>query len=389
MTLASRLLEGYCPEGYDIVEEGLTPDVVMERTNSICIECIQTLYEAAENFFTGDLVSQAQVLTEGAGVIDKIKELIGNFVEKIKKIWDWFVTKVKKFPGWLKSLFSKTAESTDKIIEKIEEKIEEETKSETKSEDSGTSFTASGSFTTSAPAKKKKVNEVTVPDLNAVNKYAKEVGDIQAKVTEYSNELTKMYMGVDFEDLLDKAVKIGTEALSGDSSSIGTRMADAARAMYKNDGREARNEKLDEYAKSLMIENGRLGKAKDVVTVRSKVLECAKNIRRNIVAAESKIIKPIENSVKVVEKLLSNIQKDSFKTRLENSFTAATASAMPEQLMSHCASGYIHTSVKILTEITADLNKLMSTAQSIIKGYNDINSKLVRAVRPSSSGDDN
>ena len=353
MTLASKLLEGYCPEGYDIVEEGLTPDIVMERANSICIECITALYEAAEDYFTGDLVAQTQVLTEGVGVVDKIKELIGKFVDRIKKIWDWFVSKVKKFPAWLKSLFSKVEEKTDKLVEKLD--------------------------------KQNGAKTVTSVDLSAVEKYLDAVGSVQDKVKSYSDTLTKAYSKVDLIDLLSKAEKIMADASHATRMYANEKLDDIQAEVskqYTNNGREERNEQLDKYVNEMKAANGRLDAAKEGEFSLDKVRKCAIKAKSSAQAAKSGIVKPIENSISVVEKLLTNIKSDSFKSRLEKAFTSGGGGISDAQTIgANFARCYINSSVKILTEVTGDLNKLMSVAQSVVSGYQGIGSKLYASMK--------
>ena len=355
MTLASKLLEGYCPEGYDIVEEGLTPDIVMERANSICIECITALYEAAEDYFTGDLVAQTQVLTEGVGVVDKIKELIGKFVDRIKKIWEWFFEKVGKFPSWIKSMFSKLRERVDKMIVKF-----------------------NGGY------------DVTAPDLSAVNDYIKEVGDVQDNVKTYSNDMSKMYNNVNLASLLKTAAQIISDASQSsdkDDVSITDKIDNEVSKMYKDDGRESRNEKLDECTAALIAAQDKLDSAKEVTVKSSKVLDCIKNIQKAISSVESNIIKPIETSSRTVEKILKDIKSDSFKSSLEHAFISGKDD--DSSIGTKCASRYIQSSVKILGEVTTDMNKLMSAANSILKGYETASSRLVRAVQSKVEDGDN
>ena len=353
MTLVSKLLEGYCPEGYDVVEEGLTPDIVMERTNSICVECINQLYAVAEAYFTDDLIGQTQVLTEGSGVVDKIKELISKFVEKIKKIWEWFTGKVKKFPAWLKSLFTKVEENNDKLIKRL---------------DIGHNNT-----------------KVTAVNLSAVEKYLDAVGSVQDKVKSYSDELTRVYTKVDLYDLLSKAEKIMADAskttMMYQDAKIDDVMDEVAK-QYKNDNREDRNEQLDKYVNELKDANGRLAKAEETESLLDKVRKCAIKAKSAAQASKNTIIKPVENSISVIEKMLTKIKSDGFKSRLEKAFASDNGAAAGSQnIGANFARVYINSSVKILTEVTADLNKLMSVAQSVVSGYQAIASKLYSSVK--------
>lgn len=353
MTLASKLLEGYCPEGYDIVEEGLTPDIVMERTNSICIECINQLYAVAEAYFTDDLVAQTQVLTEGAGVVDKIKELIGNFIERVKKIWEWFVKKVKAFPAWIKSLFSKAEENTDKLIKRL---------------DIGHNDT-----------------KITSVDLSAVKKYLDAVGVVQDNVKKYSDDITKAYSKVDLIDLLSKAEKIMADA-SNTTEMYSDAKADDIREevarQYNAGDRDERNEQLDKCVNELKAANGRLDEAKETESLLVDVRKCAINAKSAAQASKNNIVKPIENSISVVEKLLTNVKSDSFKARLEKAFASGSGAASGNSdIGANFARVYITSSVKILTEVTSDLNKIMSVAQSVVSGYQSIGSKLFSSVK--------
>ena len=354
MTLASRLLEGYCPEGYDIVEEGLTPDVVMERTNSICIECIQGLYEAAEDFFTGDLIAQTQVLTEGVGVIDKIKELIGKFVEKIKNIWDWFIGKVKRFPAWFKSLFSKAAENTDTLIGKFE----------------GIGINH---------------KEVTAPDLSVIDKAVAEINKVQKSVQTCSQAFVK-------------AVSLNGDptALLADAEDTIAEMAKSYKPIlqsYEYDGMD--DEDIDEFKKQVddiesevnkhtNVANSMLNSAKSVQVDKLKVIACAKNVRKNIIEAEKTTIKPLSDAINQMEKSLTVVKSDSFKARLEKAFvnnTIINKSDRAATQASQVASKYVSGLSKEMSFVVSLMNKLLSVAKSLITGYNNINSKLIGSIK--------
>lgn len=357
MTLASKLLEGYCPEGYEIVEEGLTPDIMMERVNSICTECITELFAVTEAYFTDDLVAQTQVLTEGSGVVDKIKELISKFVEKVKKIWKWFTDKVKQFPAWLKGLFKKVEENADTVAKRID--IQH--------------------------------RDVDTPDLAAVDKYLSAVGDIQAKVKEYSDKVVKLYGQVDFIGVLGSAERILKDAAKNQTN-LGVdnkKLTEEINRMWNSDSRDGLDDDLEKFNKDLTVEKNRFDSAKTVKAHSTKVASYALKVKKASMSADSGIIKPVEGAVKVVESTLSQISAPSFQSRLENVFMKNDKNNNTPGVATNYAQSYITQSTRILTAVTADMNKIMSIAKTIVSGYQAVNVKLVGAVRKTPKEGDN
>ena len=114
MTLASKLLEGY---GYNSDSSSINDPI--GYMNEACIECINSLYEASQQFYTGDIIGQTQVLMEGADANKKMKELWEGFKKKVTSLLDKFIAKFKK----VVSFFKKKSKENSNDVKDISEKL--------------------------------------------------------------------------------------------------------------------------------------------------------------------------------------------------------------------------------------------------------------------------
>lgn len=375
MTLASKLLEGYYPEEGGYVLEGMTPEVMMNQVNAICTECITGLYEAAQQYFTDDIIGQAEVITEGAGIIDKIKEAIGKFIQKIKDIWAWFVKKVKAFPAWIKGLFTKSAEATAEVVQKAEKSI-------------GINHKMVSCVSLSVVSKYESVLEQGIKILNDVSGEALE---------DFADSGATNAVLQHIEQQLKDAVKdaSGGDYSKGNISKLGAlkKLAqDYADDVNKLDDDYAAADgemntmidTLDKYHKSFQ-EN-----AKVEQVASTKVLSEAKNFYKKSKAVSDQITKPIQKAINTTEKTLSELNNPSYQKRLEQVFikgytdnggkgnVAATASTV--------ARTYIGATSKGMSILSASLNKAMTLSSKISAGYSAISSKLRSAVMKTKSG---
>lgn len=369
MTLASKLLEGYYPEEGGYVLEGMTPEVMMNQVNAICTECITGLYEAAQQYFTDDIIGQAEVITEGAGIIDKIKEAIGKFIQKIKDIWAWFVKKVKAFPAWIKGLFTKSVESTTEVVAKVEKSIG--------------------------------VKHKMIPFVkqSIIGKYASALDDACEILKDFVKKTKESSKDRDPDAVLAELEKNMAaygkmHATGGDA---GADIIENSLTQYSN-AVDAKKKEYDNMIVNLANKMHEIDKVKEMVDDAkqvegvpiTKILSDAKNYNLKSKKIGDEITKELDIAVKESEKTLAVLNGSGFQKKMEQVFIkgfredggkgkyASTAQSV--------AQTYIGTTSRKLSMTTAVLNKCMSISSKVASGYMDISSKYKSAAMKGKSG---
>lgn len=120
MSFAATLLEGY--NGYSSTETIINDPI--GYMNEACIECITGLYEASEQFYTGDIIGQTQVLMEGSDPKQKIKELWEGFKKKIGEILAKFISKFRNVISSFKKKSLDRGNDLDKL-RKLADSVDE------------------------------------------------------------------------------------------------------------------------------------------------------------------------------------------------------------------------------------------------------------------------
>ena len=114
MTLAASLLEGYGYNGVAPSDNTTIVDPILYLQEA-CIEAVNALYEASQQYYIADIIGQVEVVREGmtnealmesAG--EKLKQIWEAFKRKVKEIIDKIISKIRKVIQWIKAKLNKT-----------------------------------------------------------------------------------------------------------------------------------------------------------------------------------------------------------------------------------------------------------------------------------------
>ena len=122
MTLAASLLEGYGYNGITNTSDiGNDPILYLQEA---CIEAVNALYEASQQYYIADIIGQVEVVTESNGNVEAIQESAGSklkqiweaFKRKVKEIIDKIISKIRQVAQWIRNkLFGKSKDENGSI----------------------------------------------------------------------------------------------------------------------------------------------------------------------------------------------------------------------------------------------------------------------------------